>query len=422
MRMSSIASWLGARRPRRDSDRFNPTSATLALAGLGGVAGARRDGRFDRIDATLVMVIVALLMFGTVMVYSASIALADSPRYNVAPAHFLARHAISMLIGCGAAAGAFCVPVAGWQRVARWGFVAGVLLLIVVLVPAIGKGALGARRWIALGPLNLQPSELMKLACVLYAADFTVRKQDFMHDFGKGFLPMAGVMAVVGALLLLQPDLGAFGVMVAISMGILFLGGVNGRLFASITVALAIAFMTVIWTSPWRRERIFAYLDPWSSDNVMGRGYQLSHSLIALGRGEWFGVGLGASVEKLHYLPEAHTDFIVAVIGEELGLAGVLAVVFAFYWLTRRAFEIGRQSVALERTFGGLVAQGIGLWIGVQAFINVGVATGLLPTKGLTLPLMSYGGSALLSTLTALAILLRVDFENRALMRGGAAR
>jgi len=422
MRVSSIASWLGARRPRRDSDRFNPTSATLALTGLGGVAGARRDGRFDRIDATLVMVIVALLMFGTVMVYSASIALADSPRYNVAPAHFLARHAISMLIGCGAAAGAFCVPLAGWQRVARWGFVAGVLLLIVVLVPAIGKGALGARRWIALGPLNLQPSELMKLACVLYAADFTVRKQDFMHDFGKGFLPMAGVMAVVGALLLLQPDLGAFGVMVAISMGILFLGGVNGRLFASITVALSIAFMTVIWTSPWRRERIFAYLDPWSSDNAMGRGYQLSHSLIALGRGEWFGVGLGASVEKLHYLPEAHTDFIVAVIGEELGLAGVLAVVFAFYWLTRRAFEIGRQSVALERTFGGLVAQGIGLWIGVQAFINIGVATGLLPTKGLTLPLMSYGGSALLSTLTALAILLRVDFENRALMRGGAAR
>jgi cell division protein FtsW len=419
--MSRIASWL-RRRPRRGDASFSPGAATLALAGLGGVAGTRRDGGFDRIDTTLLVVVVALLMFGAVMVYSASIALADSPRYSVAPAHFLARHAVSMLIAVGAAACAFGVPVEVWQRLARWGFLAGVLALVVVLVPGIGRGALGARRWIALGPLNLQPSELMKLACVLYAADFTVRKQDFMHDLRKGFAPMAGVMAVIGVLLLLQPDLGAFGVIVAISVGILFLGGVNGRLFASITVALSGAFMAVIWTSAWRRERIFAYLDPWSADNALGRGYQLSHSLIAFGRGEWFGVGLGASIEKLHYLPEAHTDFIVAVIGEELGLVGVLAVILAYYWLTRRAFEIGRQAVALDRTYGGLVAQGIGLWIGVQAFINIGVASGLLPTKGLTLPLMSYGGSALLSTLVALAILLRVDFENRSLMRAGAAR
>ncbi len=177
--------------------------------------------------------------------------------------------------------------------------------------------------------------------------------------------------------------------------------------------------MLVIWLSPWRRERIFAYLDPWSEANALGKAYQLSHSLIAFGRGEWFGVGLGGSVEKLHYLPEAHTDFILAVLGEELGLVGVLTVVVLFYWLIKRAFEIGRQAIALERTFAGLVAQGIGLWIGVQAFINIGVATGLLPTKGLTLPLMSYGGSALLSTLVALAILLRVDRENRILMRGG---
>jgi cell division protein FtsW len=419
--MSALSARL-RRRHRRGDEQFTPAAATLALAALGGVAGARRGARFDRIDVTLLAVVAALLMFGAVMVYSASIALADSPRYNVTPVHFVIRHAVSMLIGAGAAAGAFGIPLAHWQRVARWGFLAGVLLLVAVVVPGVGRGALGARRWIALGPLSLQPSELMKLACVLYAADFTVRKQDYMHDFGKGFLPMAGVIAVVGALLLLQPDLGAFGVIVAISMGILFLGGVNGRLFASITIALGVAFMAVVWTSPWRRERIFAYLDPWSADNVLGRGYQLSHSLIAFGRGEWFGVGLGASVEKLHYLPEAHTDFIVAVIGEELGLAGVLAIVFAYYWLTRRAFEIGRQSVALDRTFGGLVAQGVGLWIGVQAFINIGVATGLLPTKGLTLPLMSYGGSALVSTMVALALLLRVDLENRALMRGGAAR
>ena len=269
--------------------------------------------------------------------------------------------------------------------------------------------------------LNLQPSELMKVACVLYAANFTVRKQDYMHDFAKGFLPMAIVMGAIGVLLLLQPDLGAFGVIVAISMGILFLGGVNGKLFAGISGALTIVFMLVIWLSPWRRERIFAYLDPWSEANALGKAYQLSHSLIAFGRGEWLGVGLGGSVEKLHYLPEAHTDFILAVLGEELGLVGVLTVVVLFYWLVKRAFEIGRQAIALERTFAGLVAQGVGLWIGVQAFINVGVATGLLPTKGLTLPLMSYGGSALLSTLVALAILLRVDRENRILMRGGRA-
>jgi len=324
-----------------------------------------------------------------------------------------------MAVALAAAACAFALPVASWQRLAPWLFAAAGILLIVVLIPGVGKGALGARRWIGMGALNLQPSEVMKLACAIYAADFTVRKQDFMHDFRKGFAPMAGVMAVVGVLLLLQPDLGAFGVVVSISIAILFLGGVNGRLFASIVGALVVAFMAVIWASPWRRERIFAYLDPWSQENVLGRGYQLSHSLIAFGRGEWFGVGLGASVEKLHYLPEAHTDFIMSVIGEELGLVGVLAVIVAFYWLVKRAFEIGRQAIALERTFSGLVAQGIGTWMGLQAFINIGVATGLLPTKGLTLPLMSYGGSALMSSLVALAILLRVDFENRVLMRGG---
>jgi len=420
--MRQILSRLQPRRSKRSEDRFSPGAATLALAGLGGVAGVRRVARFDRVDTTLLMVVAGLLMFGTVMVYSASIAVADSPRYNVGPAHFALRHAVSMLIALGAGSCAFCASMQLWQRAARWGFLAVVLLLVAVLIPGVGRGANGAHRWITLGVLNLQPSELMKLACVLYAADFTVRKQDMMHDFRRGFLPMAGVMAVVGVLLLLQPDLGAFGVIVAISMGILFLGGVNGRLFASITVALSGAFMTVIWISPWRRERIFAYLDPWSTDNTFTRGYQLSHSLIAFGRGEWFGVGLGASVEKLHYLPEAHTDFIVAVIGEELGLVAVLAVVVAFYWLTKRAFEIGRQAVALDRTFNGLAAQGVGLWIGVQSFINIGVATGLLPTKGLTLPLMSYGGSALLSTLVALAILLRVDVENRTLMRGGSAR
>jgi cell division protein FtsW len=395
--------------------------SVLALAGLGGASAAVAARQPAGVDRTLMAVVAALIMIGTVMVYSASISLADSPRFNVAPTHFLVRHVLSLGIALCAAVLAFQVPMQTWQRLAPWLFAGAVALLVVVLIPGVGKGVNGARRWIPLGVLNLQPSELMKVACVLYAANFTVRKQDYMHQFAKGFLPMAIVMGVIGVLLLLQPDLGAFGVIVAIAMGILFLGGVNGRLFAGISGALALVFMLVIWLSPWRRERIFAYLDPWSEANALGKAYQLSHSLIAFGRGEWFGVGLGGSVEKLHYLPEAHTDFILAVLGEELGLVGVLTVVVLFYWMVKRAFEIGRQAIALERTFAGLVAQGVGLWLGVQAFINIGVATGLLPTKGLTLPLMSYGGSALLSTLIALAILLRVDRENRVLMRGGRA-
>jgi len=402
---------------------YEPGGTVLAATGLGSM-GPRGVGRNEvqpvsGFDGPLMFAVAALILIGTVMVYSASISLADSPKYNTAPTYFLVRHVFALVVAFCAAVAVFQVSLNTWQKLAPWVFLIAIGLLVLVLIPGVGKGVNGARRWIPLGLLNLQPSEVMKVAAVLYAANFTVRKQDFMHSFRKGFMPMAVVMAVIGALLLMQPDLGAFGVIVAISMGILFLGGVNGKLFAGITAALALAFATVIWLSPWRRERIFAYLDPWSEQNALGKAYQLSHSLIAFGRGEWFGVGLGGSVEKLQYLPEAHTDFILAVIGEELGFVGVLTVIVLFYWLVKRAFEIGRQAVALERTFAGLVAQGVGVWLGVQSFINIGVATGLLPTKGLTLPLMSYGGSALLSTLCAIAILLRVDRENRILMRGG---
>jgi cell division protein FtsW len=240
-----------------------------------------------------------------------------------------------------------------------------------------------------------------------------------MHKLTKGFMPMTVAIGVVGLLLLLEPDLGAFGVIVCIAMGILFLGGINGIWFGGIGATLVGIFSIVIVASPWRRERIFAYLNPWEEGNALGKAYQLSHSLIAFGRGELFGVGLGASVEKLHYLPEAHTDFLLAVIGEELGFAGVLAVVLLFYWLIKRAFEIGRQAIALELMFAGLTAKGIGIWLGVQTFINMGVNLGLLPTKGLTLPLMSYGGSGILINCIGLAILLRIDYENRVLMRGG---
>lgn len=371
-------------------------------------------------DQVLVWVTVLLMLFGMVMVYSASIALPDSPKYaSYQNSHFLVRQAsfITVALICGALA--FRVPMKTWQKLAPYLFVFTMVLLVLVLVPGLGKGVNGAKRWLSFKVFNLQPSELMKLFMVLYAADYTVRKQQHMHRFTKGFLPMAMAVGCVGLLLLLEPDLGAFGVIVCIAMGILFLGGINGVWFGGIASILVVVFGLVIGLSPWRRERIFAYLNPWTEENALGKAYQLSHSLIAFGRGELFGVGLGGSVEKLHYLPEAHTDFLLAVIGEELGFAGVLVVVVMFYWIIKRAFEIGRQAIAIDLTFAGLTAKGIGLWIGVQTFINMGVNLGLLPTKGLTLPLMSYGGSGVLINCVGLAILLRIDYENRIRMRGG---
>jgi cell division protein FtsW len=288
-----------------------------------------------------------------------------------------------------------------------------------VLIPGLGVSVNGARRWLSLKVFMVQPSEIMKIAVVLYAADFTVRKQEYMHKLTKGFVPMVVAIGLVGGLLLMEPDLGAFGVIVCIAMGILFLGGINIIWFGGIGALLVVIFSAIIALSPFRRARMFAYLNPWEEGNALDKAYQLTHSLIAFGRGEIFGVGLGGSVEKLFYLPEAHTDFIMAVIGEELGLVGVLVVVAMFYWLVKRAFDIGRQAIALEQVFAGLAAKGIGIWIGVQTFINMGVNLGLLPTKGLTLPLMSFGGSGVLFNCVGLAILLRIDYENRVRMRGG---
>jgi cell division protein FtsW len=397
--------------------------AVFALAGFGTAGPSARAGRgIDRFDRPLVLVVAALILIGIVMVYSASISLADSPRYNVTPTYFLVRHLFALAVGFAAAVAAFSVPLATWQRLAPWLFLGCLVLLVAVLIPGLGTGALGARRWISLRFFNLQPSELMKIACVLYAADFTVRKQDYMHRFWKGFGPLGFAMLMIAVLVGRQPDLGAALMLMVIGMGILFLGGLSLRLCVAVAIiGIAGLVVVILHGAAFRLERIEAYVDPFAPQHAYAKGYQLTHSLIAFGRGEWFGVGLGGSVEKLHYLTEAHTDFILAVIGEELGLVGVLTVIVLFYWLVKRAFEIGRQAVALERTFAGLVAQGIGLWIGVQAFVNMGVATGLLPTKGLTLPFMSYGGSALVATVVAIALLLRVDWENRVLMRGGRA-
>ncbi len=371
-------------------------------------------------DMALVWVAVVLVAWGLVMVYSASIAMPENPKFSrYTHTHFLVRHSISIAVAFLAAFLALQIPMKVWEKVAPWLFVLSLIFLIVVLIPHVGKGVNGARRWIPMGFTGFQPSELAKLAVLLYAADYMVRKMEVKERFFRAVMPMAVAVAVVGMLLLAEPDMGAFMVIAVIAMGILFLGGVNARMFFLIAAILVVAFSLMIALSEFRRERIFAYLNPWAEEHALGKGYQLTHSLIAIGRGEIFGVGLGGSVEKLHWLPEAHTDFLLAVIGEEFGLIGVACVIGLFFWITRRMMHIGRQAIALDRVFAGLVAQGVGIWMGFQAFINMGVNLGALPTKGLTLPLMSFGGSAILLNAVAIAIVLRVDHENRILMHGG---
>ena len=383
---------------------------------------AGRPARVMGVDSALIWVTAALLAFGLVMVYSASVALPDSPRFALyTSTHFLGRQALFIAIGLVCAFATAQVPISVWEKWAPWIFALAMVLLLLVLIPHIGKGVNGARRWIPLGLLNFQPSELAKLGMCMYAASYMVRKMDVKENFIKAVWPMAVALGVIGVLLLAEPDMGAFMVIAAIALGVLFLGGVNGRMFLLSVGVLLGAFTLMIVFSEFRRQRIFAYLDPWNPTYAQGKAYQLTHSLIAFGRGEIFGQGLGNSIEKLHYLPEAHTDFLLAVIGEELGFAGVFIIVAAFFWLTRRLFIIGRQAIALDRVFAGLMCQGVGLWMGAQSFINFGVNLGVLPTKGLTLPLLSYGGSGVVLNLVALALVLRVDMESRALMRGGRA-
>jgi cell division protein FtsW len=368
-------------------------------------------------DRSLAWGALLLAALGLVMVYSASIPTAEASRYTGHnAAYFLLRHGAFLAAAVVVATGVFLVPARGWQKAAPWLFLCGMVLLALVLVPGLGREVNGAQRWLDLRVGTLQPSELMKLAVVLYAADYTVRKHSVLKNFRNGLLPMLAVMLLVSWLLLREPDFGAFVVIAVTTFGILFLGGMNGLHFAALLVMLGVGFAGLVLSSPYRMQRIFGFMDPWA--DPYGGGYQLSHALIAFGRGEWLGVGLGASVEKLFYLPEAHTDFLLAVIAEELGLVGVAVVIGLFVWIVLRAFTIGRQAALRERHFSALAAQGIGAWIGVQALINMGVNMGLLPTKGLTLPLMSFGGTGLLVNFVALAILLRIDWENRQLARG----
>ncbi len=374
------------------------------------------------IDYSVIITVLALLILGFVMVYSASISLGDSPKYQTSESYFAVRHGIYILIGLVAGFLVFKMPLHRWYVLSYPLGLLGILLLIAVFIPGLGHEVNGSIRWIGMGPVNLQVSEVVKFVSVLVISHFVVTRQAYMHSYTRGLVPVMLYIGAVAMLLSLQPDLGATVVISAIVLGVVFLGGLSWRIIVPFGVVILAVIVLSIALSPWRTARVFAYLNPWDIENQLGKAYQLTHSLIAFGRGELFGVGLGASVEKMHYLPEAHTDFILAVIGEELGLVGFTFVLFLFYWFVRRAFEIGRQAVRLESVYSGLVAQGVGLWIGVQALINIGVAIGVFPTKGLTLPLVSYGGSSIVITLCAVALLMRVDYENRLLMRGKRRR
>ncbi len=370
----------------------------------------------NNFDHALVWFTLLLLSIGLVMIYSASIAIAEAQFGADRAGHYLVRHSIYLAVGLMLGFIAFQVPMQIWRKGVSYLFLISVSLLVLVLVPGIGHEVNGSQRWIPLLVVNLQPSEFMKFAMILYAADYVNRKAEDLSFLLKGFLPITVVLAIVGFLLLLEPDFGAFFVVTALAMSILFLGGVSLKIFIGLISILAAGLYGLILSSPYRLDRVVAFMDPWA--DPYGKGYQLSHALIAFGRGEWLGVGLGGSVEKLFYLPEAHTDFILSVLAEELGFVGVTIVIILFAGLIRRAFVIGRLAAKLDMPFSALVAQGIGVWIGLQAVINMGVNMGVLPTKGLTLPLLSFGGSSITAICIALAVLLRIDWENRQRLRG----
>jgi len=363
-------------------------------------------------DPFLLWIIIILSGVGLVMVYSSSIdvaALKQISKYQ--NYYYLLRHSIYLTISIFCGLIAFLIPINFWQKFAPTFFVFGILLLIAVLVPGIGKTVNGSQRWIPIGIMNFQPSELVKLFTIIYAADYVLRKSRQIGTFVKGFLPMSVAIALVGSLLIYQPDFGALVVVIGISMGILFLGGISLKIIFGLMLSVPIAMYSLLKIAPYRVDRITTFLAPF--EDLYGKGWQLSHSLIAIGRGDFFGVGLGESIQKLQYLPEAHTDFILAILAEELGLFGFTLIIFLYAVMIIRIFGISKISTQLRNNFSALLAQGIGLWFGIQAAINIGVNVGFFPTKGLTLPFVSYGGSALLVTFIASGILMRIDYENK---------
>jgi len=363
------------------------------------------------VDLPLLMAVLAIVGLGLVMVTSASMSIAGRELGD--PFFYARRQGLYLIVSTLVALVVVRIPLAAWRRHSPAILLGITILLVMVLVPGIGREVNGSTRWLDLGVTNLQPSELAKIAAALYLSGYLVRHAALVRRSSIGFLKPVAVLAGIAILLLLEPDYGATVVLFSMALCMLFLGGVpllNFGLWLFVVVGL---FATLVMIAPYRMQRLLSFMNPW--DDPFGSGFQLTQALIAIGRGELFGVGLGASVQKLFYLPEAHTDFLFSVIAEELGLVGAAFVVVSFGFVTWRAVLVGRRAELAGEMFGAYLAYGLGLLIGLQAFVNIGVNLGLLPTKGLTLPLMSFGGSSLLASTIAVALILRVDRETRAL-------
>lgn len=367
-------------------------------------------------DFLLLTACTFLLVTGLVMVASSSVTMADN-LYSQ-PLYFFWRQLASALLGLAAAVLIINVPLQAWQQISTYFLLISFIFLVAVLVPGVGREVNGSLRWIALGSVNVQSSEIAKLCVIIYLAGYMVRHEAGLRASFAGFIRPIIVVTVVAGLLLLEPDYGSAVVIFATALGMLFMGGVPLSRFLLWVAAASVALISLAVLSPYRLQRLTSFMDPWQ--DPFNTGFQLSQALIAFGRGEWLGVGLGSGVQKLFYLPEAHTDFVYAVLAEEFGLLGAVLIVVLYFFVIWRAFLIGETAQQYGRSFSAYVAYGAGLLIGIQAFINIGVNMGVLPTKGLTLPLISYGNNSIVITTILIAFLVRVEMENR--MRPGPTR
>lgn len=360
-------------------------------------------------DRLLALVVLSLLFLGLVMVTSASVVVSQKQYHE--PFYFLFRQIAYLVIGFLLANGLIRVEIERWRVFAPYLLILSLILLVLVLVPGIGRHINGSARWIGFGPIGLQVSELAKLSMILFLADYLARRQYEVRTQVSGFLKPMAILGLTALLLLKEPDFGATSVIVSTALGLMFLAGVPLSQFLGLLAFVTFSLSLLAISSPYRLARLTVFLNPWA--NQYDSGYQLTQSLIAFGRGGWTGVGLGESIQKLFYLPEAHTDFVFAVFAEEMGLLGVCCVILLFGIFIWRTFAIGREAEKKERFFAAYLAYGLAFWIGMQAMINIGVNSGLLPTKGLTLPLISYGGSSMVIMIFALSFIFRIDYENR---------
>ena len=357
-----------------------------------------------RLDYPLLAAVLALLLIGVVMVGSATM-----HRFTAEPYFFVYRHLVAVLLGLAAGAMVMRIPIDRWERWAPLLYILGIVLLVLVLLPGVGRSVNGAQRWISLGGINLQSSEFMKLFVMLYLAGYLNRKHLEVTTGVWGFVKPLLPVLISAALIMLEPDMGTTVVLLVIAFGMLFLGGVPIRQYLVLFALAIVTLGVLVIVEPYRMKRVTSFMDPFA--DPLNSGYQLSNALIAFGRGEWSGVGLGEGVQKLFYLPEAHNDFLIAVIGEEFGLLGTVSIILLFAFISWRAFRIGAMAEKQGKRFALYIAYGSGLWIGFQAFINIGVNLGLLPTKGLTLPLMSYGGNSIIVACLVIGMLQRIHLE-----------